>query len=126
MAFRILADATVVLHLAFVLFVVLGGLFVIRWPRVAWLHLPAAGWGAWIEFAGWICPLTPLENWLREQGGGRAYTAGFVEQYLVPVLYPAALSRELQWSLGGLVLVVNAAVYLFVVRRRTARGVRRA
>ena len=121
MAFRILADATVVLHLAFVLFVVLGGLLVARWPRVAWVHLPAAGWGAWVEFAGWVCPLTPLENWLRGQGGESAYTASFIEHYLVPILYPSSLSREVQWALGGLVLVVNAAVYLFVLRRRAGR-----
>ena len=103
-----------VLHLAFVLFVVLGGVLVARWPRVAWVHLPAAGWGAWVEFAGWVCPLTPLENWLRRQGGGPSYTATFIEHYLVPVLYPSSLSRELQWGLGGVVLVVNAVVYLLV------------
>jgi hypothetical protein len=117
MAFRFLADATVVLHLAFVVFVLLGGLLVLRRPQVAWVHLPAAGWGAWVEFAGWACPLTPLENWLRQQGGGAAYTSGFIEHYLLPILYPASLSRELQWALGGLVLLVNAAVYVAVVRR---------
>lgn len=122
MPFRILADATVVLHLAFVLFVVLGGLLVARWPRVAWIHLPAAGWGAWIEFAGWVCPLTPLENWLRRQGGAPAYTATFIDHYIQPVLYPSALSRELQWGLGGFVLVANALVYLFVLRRRAGRA----
>jgi len=118
MVFRILADATVVLHLAFVLFVVLGGVLVARWPRVAWGHLPAMGWGAWVEFAGWVCPLTPLENWLRKQSGGSVYTAGFIEHYLVPVLYPSSLSPELQWAMGGVVLVVNAVVYFFVLRRR--------
>jgi hypothetical protein len=102
--FRLLADATVVLHLAFVVFVLLGGVLLVRRPRLAWAHVPAAIWGAWIEFAGWVCPLTPLENWLRQQGGGPAYTASFVEHYLVPVLYPSALSRELQWALGGVVL----------------------
>ena len=121
MVFRILADATVVLHLAFVLFVLLGGVLVLRWPRAAWMHLPAVGWGAFVEFAGWVCPLTPLENWLRQQGGGSAYTTTFIEHYFVPVLYPSFLSRELQWGLGGLVLVVNAAVYLLVLRRRTGR-----
>jgi Protein of Unknown function (DUF2784) len=118
MTFRILADAAVLLHLAFVLFVVFGGVLVARWPRVAWVHLPAAGWGAWVEFAGWVCPLTPLENWLRQQGGGPAYASTFIEHYLVPVLYPSSLSRELQLGLGGFVLVVNAAVYLLVLRRR--------
>jgi hypothetical protein len=121
MGFRVLADATVVLHLGFVLFVVLGGLIVARWRRVAWVHLPAAGWGAWIEFAGWVCPLTPLENWLREQGGGTAYTSSFIEHYLLPILYPESLSRELQWTLGGIVLLINAVMYVVVFQR----GVRR-
>jgi hypothetical protein len=121
MAFRLLADATVVLHLAFVLFVVLGGLLVARRPRFAWVHLPAAAWGAWVEFAGWVCPLTPLEHWLREQGGHAAYASSFIEHYLLPFLYPASLSRELQWVLGGLVLLVNVAVYSVVIRRRARR-----
>jgi hypothetical protein len=113
----VLADAVVVLHLGFVAFVVLGGLLVLRWPRMAWLHLPAALWGAWIEFAGWICPLTPLENWLRARAGESGYATSFVEHYVVPVLYPAALTRELQWILGGLVVAINALVYLVVLRR---------
>lgn len=121
MVFRLLADATVVLHLAFVLFVLLGGALVVRWPRVAWIHLPAVGWGAFVEFAGWVCPLTPLENWLRQHGGESVYTTTFIEHYFVPLLYPSFLSRELQWGLGGLVLVVNAAVYLVVFRRRSDR-----
>ena len=121
MAFRLLADATVVLHLAFVVFVVLGGVLVARWHSVAWVHLPAVAWGAWVELAGWVCPLTPIENWLREQGGRAAYTSSFIEHYLVPFLYPASLSRELQWVLGGLVLLVNAVVYLAVFRRRVWR-----
>ena len=118
MAFRILADLTVVVHLGFVLFVVLGGVLVARWPRIAWVHLPAAAWGAWVEFAGWLCPLTPLENWFRQQGGGAAYSVSFIEHYLVPILYPSWLSRELQWGLGGLVLLVNLTVYLLVFHRR--------
>lgn len=121
MIFRLLADATVALHAAFVIFVIGGGLLVARWPRVAWLHLPAAAWGAWVELAGWICPLTPLENWLRERGGGAAYTSGFIEHYVLPILYPASLSRPVQWVLGGLVILVNIAVYAVVFRRR-ARG----
>jgi hypothetical protein len=117
MTYRLLADATVVVHLAFVVFVIAGGLLVARRPWIAWLHLPAAAWGAWIEFAGWFCPLTPLENWLRQQGGRAAYSASFVERYLLPALYPASLSRELQWALGGFVLLINAAIYTFVLRR---------
>lgn len=120
MAVRILADATVILHLVFVVFVVFGGILVARWPRVAWLHLPAAGWGVWVELAGWPCPLTHLEHWLRQQGGGPVYESSFIEHYFVPILYPSALSRELQWGLGGFVLLVNAIVYLVVLSRRRA------
>ncbi len=80
MIFRLLADATVVLHLAFVLFVVAGGLLVLRWPRLVWVHLPAVAWGAWVEIAGRVCPLTPMENWLRQRGGQTGYTATFVDQ----------------------------------------------
>jgi uncharacterized protein DUF2784 len=116
--FRLLADLTVVLHVAFVVFVVFGGVLVVRWPKIAWAHLPAAAWGAWVEFAGWVCPLTPLENWLRTQGGGAAFTSGFIEKYLIPLVYPAALSRELQYALGALVVLVNAVIYVFVLRRR--------
>lgn len=121
MAFRILADATIVLHFGFVLFVVLGGVLVVRWPRIAWVHLPAAGWGAWTEFSGWVCPLTPLENWLRRRGGDPVYTATFIEHYVVPVLYPSALSRESQVVLGALVVLVNAVVYLAVLRARARK-----
>jgi hypothetical protein len=122
MPYQLLADAVVLLHLGFVGFVVLGGLLAVRWPHAAWAHLPAAVWGVWIEFAGWICPLTPLENWLRRQGGGAEYSAGFVEHYLIPVLYPAALTRELQWALGGLVIAVNVAIYAVALgRTRKAR-----
>ena len=121
MIFRFLADATVVIHLGFVLFVVFGGLLVARRPVLAWVHLPAAAWGVWIEFAGSVCPLTPLENWLRQQGGRPAYASGFVEHYLLPVLYPPLLSRELQWVLGGVVLLVNVVVYVAVVRRSSSR-----
>jgi Protein of Unknown function (DUF2784) len=121
LTYRLLADAVVVLHLAFVVFVVCGGLLVARWPSVAWAHVPAAVWGAFIEFAGWICPLTPLENWLRERGGQSAYASGFVEHYVVPLLYPAALSPGVQWMLGGFVIAINCGVYAFVWRRHVRR-----
>ena len=116
--YGVLADAVVVLHLGFVLFVVLGGLLVLRWRWVAWLHVPAAVWGALIEFAGWTCPLTPLEKWLRRQGGLGGYEGGFVEHYVLPVLYPSGLTRGVQVALGLFVLVVNAAVYWKVWRDR--------
>lgn len=107
-----LADAVVILHLGFVLFVVGGGFLVLRWPKAAWIHLPAAAWGAAIEFGGWVCPLTPLENWFRARAGEVGYEGSFVAEYLLPVLYPGGLTREIQIALGILVIVVNGAVYL--------------
>lgn len=122
MIYRLLADVTVVVHFAFVLFVVGGAILVWRYPRLAWLHIPAAVWGAFIEFAGWICPLTPLENWLRKQGGEQPYAASFVEQYLIPVLYPKSLTPTVQWVLGGLVVLINVILYTLIVRRRAAQN----
>lgn len=111
MRYRLLADLVVVVHFGFVLFVMLGGLLVIRWPKLAWLHVPAALWGALIMFGGWICPLTPLENHFARLGGEAGYEGGFVERYLVAVLYPEGLTRATQVVLGLLVLVVNFAAY---------------
>jgi hypothetical protein len=111
MLYRFLADATVVLHLAFVVFVALGGL-VVLWRRyLALLHLPAAVWGMLIELGGWVCPLTPLENRLRLLGGEAGYEGGFVEHYLLPVLYPSGLTRSDQIWLGILVGLANLVVY---------------
>lgn len=117
MLYRLLADLVVVLHCGFVLFVVLGGLLALRWPRAAWFHLPAALWGAGIEFAAGICPLTPLENHLRRLGGEAGYSGGFVEHYVLPVLYPDGLTRGVQLGIGIFVVVLNASVYLLVWRR---------
>ncbi|HZM27441.1 MAG TPA: DUF2784 domain-containing protein [Gemmatimonadales bacterium] len=122
MSFRILADITVLAHLTFVLFVVLGGFLAARWPRVAWVHLPAAAWGVWVELAGWSCPLTPLENWLRRQGGGFAYRTSFAEHYLIPLLYPGSLSRDVQYGLACLVFLVNAIIYAVLLRRWARRS----
>jgi hypothetical protein len=113
-----LADAVLLLHLAFILFVVLGGLLVLWRRRLIWLHLPVVIWGTLIEFAGWICPLTPLESWLREQGGDRGFSGGFINHYLGTLIYPEGLTRELQWLLGALVLAINAAMYFWVWRSR--------
>ena len=121
MLYRLAADVVLILHLAFVLFVVLGGLLVLRWRRLAWLHLPAAVWGATIELAGWICPLTPLENRLRRMGGESGYPGGFVEHYIWPVLYPAGLTRGWQIALGLFAISVNALIYGRIVLRRRAR-----
>ena len=118
MTWLVLADAILLLHLAFILFVVLGGLLVLRRRWLAYLHVPAFVWAALIEFAGWICPLTPLENWLRIQGGARGFSGGFIDHYLGSLIYPQGLTRELQWLLGALVLAINAAIYLQVRRAR--------
>lgn len=122
MIYRGLADFVVVVHAAFVVFVVLGGLLVLRRPRLAWLHVPAAIWGALIEFAGWGCPLTPLENALRARGGEAGYSGGFIEHYLLPVLYPGGLTRNVQIVLGSVALLVNITVYALVIARRRRRG----
>ena len=117
MIYKLLADLVFLVHLAFVLFVVLGGIAVWRFPKLAWLHLPAVAWGALIEFAGWICPLTPWEQSLRLLAGEQGYSGGFVEHYLVPILYPAALTRDIQIVLGLLVLLINGIAYALIVRR---------
>ena len=114
---QFLADTVVVAHLLFIAFVVAGGLLGVRWPRVVWLHLPAAAWGALAELRGWVCPLTPLENWLRRRGGA-PYQGDFVARYLLPVIYPESLTPTRQRILGAAVIAVNLVVYAFVVRRR--------
>jgi len=121
MLFRLLADITVVFHFAFILFAVLGGLLTFWWKKAIWLHIPVVLWAAAIEFRGWICPLTPLENWLRKKGGECGYHGGFVEEYILPVVYPAGLTREVQIVLGILVLAVNLMIYWRVIRSRRAR-----
>jgi hypothetical protein len=123
-----LADLVVLLHLAFVAFVLAGGLLVWRWPRLAWIHLPCAAWGAFVELAGWICPLTPLENRLRQAAGEAGFEGGFIEHYVIPLLYPGNLTRATQVALGLLVIGANVLVYASVWRRSGTRpldGVRR-
>jgi len=115
-----LADALVLVHLAFVVFVVGGGLLVLRWPRAAWLHLPALAWGVLIELTGGICPLTPLENRLRAEAGAGTYETSFVEHYLVPILYPPGLGPRQQIGLGAGLLAWNLLVYAALLRRGTA------
>jgi hypothetical protein len=116
--YRALADLVVVFHMAFVLFAAMGGLLAFKWRRAAWFHIPAALWAALIEFTEWECPLTPLENWLRRMGGEAGYQTGFIEHYLLPVIYPAWLTRGLHIALGFLVLGVNIAIYWRAFRRR--------
>ena len=119
--YRILADLVVGLHFVFVVFVVAGGLLVLRWPKAVYLHIPAALWGAAIEFAGWVCPLTPLEKSLRRMAGEAGYPTGFIEHYILPVLYPSALTRNIQILLGVLVIALNVAIYMYVMQRRPAQ-----
>ena len=118
MIYRFLADAALVLHLAFIAFVTVGGFLVLRVPGLAWLHLPAVIWAAATEFLGLICPLTPLENRLRALGGEAGYGGGFIEHYLTAWIYPAGLTRTVQVALGVVVIVVNLAVYLRLWHRR--------
>jgi hypothetical protein len=117
-----LADAVLLVHLLFIVFAVGGGLLALRWQWMPWLHLPALAWGATVEFTGWICPLTPLENALRHAGGAAGYAESFVERYLLPLIYPGALTRELQCVLGGTLLLINVVVYALVWRRRHRRN----
>jgi hypothetical protein len=121
MLFRLLADVLVGIHFLFVIFVVTGGFLAWRWPRVAWVHVPVAVWGALIELAGWICPLTPLENQLRRAAGQAGYPGGFVEHYVIPIVYPGALTREIQLALGAAVILINVVAYGRLVWRRQRR-----
>jgi hypothetical protein len=114
-----LADLVVVAHFLFVLFVIFGGLLVLRWPKVAYVHLPVAVYGVLIEFIGWVCPLTPLEKRLRESAGQQGYEGGFVEHYILPVLYPSGMTRGVQLVLGALVIGINLAIYLVIARKRS-------
>jgi hypothetical protein len=116
MLYRLGADFILILHFGFVLFVLVGGLLVVKWPRLVWLHLPAVSWGALVEFSGWICPLTPLENWLRTQAGEADYAGDFIARHLSSVLYPETLTHELQLILGTAVVVVNLAIYTWLWR----------
>ena len=115
--YSLLADAVIVVHLLFIAFVVAGGLLVVRRPKATFAHLPAALWGAFIEFSQGICPLTPLENYLRQQGGQSAYSGDFVVRYIIPVIYPSGLTALVQYILGGLVVAISLAVYYFALRR---------
>jgi hypothetical protein len=117
MGYRFLADGLVALHLAFIVFVLGGGILVLRWHGVAMLHLPAVAWAAFTEFTGMICPLTPWENALRRLAGDAGYQGGFVEHYVIPLIYPAGLTPRLQMILGVVVVLLNMLVYAVVIRR---------
>lgn len=118
MMLRIAADGVLVLHFAFILFVIGGAGLAFRFPQIVWLHVPAACWGAWVEIAGRICPLTTLENTLRVRAGQQGYTDSFVEHYLLPVIYPSGLTRTVQLELATMVIAVNVALYAWLLHRR--------
>lgn len=118
MFYRFAADAVLLLHLAFIVFVVAGGLLAFRYRWIAWLHLPAAAWGAYVELAGRLCPLTTLENLYRLRAGQSGYTDSFVEHYLVPLIYPAGLTRGTQFAAAAVVIIVNLLIYGLLIRRR--------
>jgi len=115
--YNVLANAIVLAHFLFIAFVICGGLLVIRWPRLAFVHLPAAVWGAVVEIFGWVCPLTPLENHFRLLEGDSSYRGDFIARYLLPVIYPENLTTEIQQLLGGIVIVVNVIFYTIAIRK---------
>ena len=115
MIYSFLADLLVVFHLVFILYVIAGALLIFKWPKTLWLHLPACFWGVTVEFTGWSCPLTPWEIQLRRLAGEEGYTGSFIEQYLIPIIYPIGLTREVQMVLGGTVLIVNLSLYTLIL-----------
>ena len=121
MIHRLAADAVLLLHLGFILFVLLGGLLALRWRWAPLLHLPAAAWGVYVELSGGLCPLTPLENRLRIAAGEAGYTGGFIEHYLLTLIYPAGLTPQIQYVLAAVVVGVNGLAYAWVWRRRRRR-----
>ena len=124
MFYRIAADMVLMTHFAFILLVVAGALAVFRYPWFVWIHVPAASWGAFVELTGRICPLTTLENFLRIHAGQEGYANSFVEQYILPVIYPVGLTRQVQLLLAGLVVAVNAIIYATILlRKRAARQI---
>jgi len=119
--YQLLADAVLAVHLAFIAFVLGGGLLAFWRPRLAWLHLPAAAWGALIEIMGWTCPLTPLENYFLKLAGGTAYQGDFIARYLLPIIYPAGLTPKVQVFMGGVVIVLNCIIYAAVIIKSRRR-----
>ena len=121
MTYRLGADAVLLLHLAFILFALLGALLAARWRWLVAIHLPAAAWGFFVELSGRICPLTYAENALRIKAGESGYAESFIEHYLLALIYPAGLTREIQFVLAAVVVIINVAIYAWVFnpRRRT-------
>ena len=123
MIYSFLADLLVVFHLVFILYVIAGALSIFKWPKTLWLHLPSCFWGMTVEFTGWICPLTPWEIRLRMLAGEEGYTGSFIEHYLIPIIYPSGLTREVQMVLGGTVLIVNLSLYTLILIKRRKRKI---
>jgi Protein of Unknown function (DUF2784) len=119
MTYRALADLVLFVHFGFVLFVILGGVLALRWPRIAWIHLPIALYGVAVEFIGFICPLTPLEVGLRQRGGQAGYEGGFIDHYITAAIYPTGLTRQVQFMLGAALVVLNVVVYRLWWKKRT-------
>lgn len=117
MLFRLLTSLVILTHVLYVVFVMVGGFLAWRWREVAWLHVPAAAWGVAIEFGGWVCPLTPIENYFRARAGIAGYSGGFLDHYLTPLLYPAGLTLPRQAVLGALAVAVNLLAYGVLIRR---------
>jgi len=122
MSTLLLADGIVVFHFLFIAFVVAGGALCLRWPRLAWAHVPAACWGIVIELTGWICPLTPLENELRQAAGQAGYAGSFIAHYLLPIIYPPGLTRTTQLALAGALVAGNLACYGWLIHRHRSAG----
>ena len=118
MLYRVCAEAVLLLHFAFIAFVLLGGLLALRWRWIVAVHLPAAAWGCFVELTGRICPLTYAENYLRNRAGDAGYSQGFIEHYLLPIIYPAGLTQRIQLLLAGIVVLVNALIYACLLLRR--------
>jgi hypothetical protein len=125
MIYRILADSIVVIHLAFIIFVTLGALLVLWWKKLAWVHIPMALWGILVEFSGWICPLTPWENYFRRLAGEEAYKGDFIGEYILPLIYPEELTRNIQLLLGSFVVMINLLIYGYLIFRFRKSGVKK-
>ncbi|MEA3404445.1 MAG: DUF2784 domain-containing protein [Pseudomonadota bacterium] len=126
MGYQLAADFIVLIHFAFIAFVLAGGLLAFKWRWLVWLHIPAVIWGSLIVMVGWICPLSPLEYWLRQLGAGEAYSDSFIDHYLTPVIYPAGFTDEMKIAMGIIVLVINVVVYtIFLVRRKRDADVKK-
>ena len=119
MFYQLAADFIVLIHIAFIVFVLAGGLLAFKWRWVIWLHIPAAIWGALIEIVGWVCPLTPIENMLRQASAGEVYASSFLDRYLAPLIYPAGFTDEMATATGIVVIVINFLIYsIFLIRRK--------